>query len=84
MNATASPDILVKSIVYRVPSSTREGVVYDVALNPFTMRPMSCTCPARVVCRHQKQIAAGNLPGKPRVRIGPRPVGMMRASELYA
>lgn len=90
MQTTTSPATvsgILKAITYDVPSSSRPGITYVVALNPFTLRPMSCNCPARVVCKHQKAIAAGQLPGKAHVRYGPKVVmtpAMQRATELYA
>jgi hypothetical protein len=74
---------IIKAIVYTVPSATQPGVVYQVAVNPLSGRPQSCTCKARRDCWHRKAVAAGSVTGKPRVRYGPKvePVRPTTAAE---
>lgn len=69
--AASAYRMAVKAITYRVPSATTPGLSYDVSVNPLTMRPQSCTCPARRECWHRKAVAAGAVGVKPRITYGP-------------
>ena len=73
MTSTATPvyQPAIKSITITVPSARTPGKSYEVSVNPFTHKPMSCTCEARVKCWHQKAVAAGAITTKPRIVYGP-------------
>jgi hypothetical protein len=61
----------ISSITYRIPSDSQPGAFHDVAVDPEDGR-MTCPCPARGGCWHEKAIRTG-LAGKPIVRVSQRP-----------
>jgi hypothetical protein len=81
---TATPTTgTIKQISYVIPSHSEPGIVRTVQVNPYTLRPTSCDCPARRECWHMKMIASGKCALKPRVRFGPgRPLSAT-ISDLY-
>jgi len=67
----APPRGEITSIIYRVPSLSESGTMRTVSVDPIDGR-LTCTCPARRQCWHEKTVAAG-MAGKPRVRVTVRP-----------
>jgi hypothetical protein len=78
----------IKEAYYELPSRSEPGTVRRVYVNPFTGRPMRCTCPAWRTCWHQQAVTDGQA-GKVHLRYGPvvarevrRPAAAI--SDLYA
>lgn len=76
--ATPQAEYQIRSITYSVESASLPGVTYLVMV---TDAGWSCSCKAsefsktRGRCWHIKAAQAGELPGKPKVRLGlARPV----------
>lgn len=63
----------IRQITWRVPSSSRPGVTYTVTAGGWDGE-LRCSCPARGVCRHMRQVARQEAP-PPRVRVTCRPAG---------
>jgi hypothetical protein len=74
--ATPSQEYQIRSIRYRIESASVPGQVYEVTV---TEDGWSCSCKAseftktRGKCWHLRAAQAGELPGKPRVRVGVAP-----------